>query len=178
MTLVGDLGQASSPAAALDWSAITASLGADRVSIVELDVNYRTPAEVMEVATPVGRAWRPNVRPPRSVRRSGAAPEEIGADNLARTVTHLIATLGVERGRAAVVVPPSWGATDDGDDALDRSVAVLPPDRVKGLEFDHVVVVDPRRIADECGLGALYVALTRPTQQLTLVFDGPAGPLP
>jgi len=48
---------------------------------------------------------------------------------------------------------------------------------VKGLEFDGVVVVEPARIVAESpqGLRALYVALTRATQRLTVVH---ADPLP
>ena len=47
----------------------------------------------------------------------------------------------------------------------------------KGLEFDGVVVVEPARIVEEApqGLRALFVALTRPTQRLTIVH---AEPLP
>ena len=53
----------------------------------------------------------------------------------------------------------------------------MPVSVVKGLELDGVVVVEPARIvADETlGLRALYVALTRPTQRLTVVH---AEPLP
>ena len=42
---------------------------------------------------------------------------------------------------------------------------------VKGLELDAVVVVEPAEIvgADEHGLRALYVALTRSTQRLSVV---------
>ena len=48
---------------------------------------------------------------------------------------------------------------------------------VKGLEFDGVVVVEPRRIHEGSprGVNDLYVALTRPTQRLVVVH---AEPLP
>jgi superfamily I DNA/RNA helicase len=62
---------------------------------------------------------------------------------------------------------------------LTRDIAVITPQEAKGLEFDSVVVVDPAAIlaASERGAGALYVAMTRATQRLTLVADGelPAG---
>jgi len=47
----------------------------------------------------------------------------------------------------------------------------VPVSVVKGLELAGVVVVEPARIvSDEAqGLRALYVALTRPTQRLTIV---------
>ena len=48
---------------------------------------------------------------------------------------------------------------------------ILTPRQAKGLEFDHVVVVEPAAIADEGdrGLRELYVALTRPTKTLVVV---------
>ena len=57
------------------------------------------------------------------------------------------------------------------------SVPVLTPRQAKGLEFDHVVVVEPAAVADDGdrGLRELYVALTRPTQTLVVVH---ARPLP
>ena len=47
----------------------------------------------------------------------------------------------------------------------------------KGLEFDHVVVVEPSRLVtpDRAGLRLLYVALTRATRRLVVVH---AEPLP
>ncbi|MEU0221772.1 ATP-binding domain-containing protein, partial [Streptomyces sp. NPDC006265] len=46
-----------------------------------------------------------------------------------------------------------------------------PSRTTKGLEYDATVVVSPAEIADEspAGLRVLYVALTRATQQLTVV---------
>jgi superfamily I DNA/RNA helicase len=54
---------------------------------------------------------------------------------------------------------------------LDEGVTLVPVSVVKGLELDAVIVVEPARIvADhEHGLRSLYVALTRPTQRLSIV---------
>jgi DNA helicase IV len=69
------------------------------------------------------------------------------------------------------------GAVADTVEALDAPIAVLTPTDVKGLEFDHVVVVEPSDLvaADAAGLRMLYVALTRATQGLVIVH---AAPLP
>jgi len=57
-----------------------------------------------------------------------------------------------------------------------NGVPLLTPRQAKGLEFDHVVVVEPAVIAaHEQGLRELYVALTRPTKTLVIVH---AEPLP
>ena len=56
---------------------------------------------------------------------------------------------------------------------------MLTPREAKGMEFDHVIVVEPALIVEEAlegqGLRELYVALTRPTTTLVVVH---ARPLP
>jgi hypothetical protein len=60
-----------------------------------------------------------------------------------------------------------------GADGLVLPIVVLSPQESKGLEFDSVVLVDPTGIAAaERGASGLYVAMTRPTQRLTLVASG------
>jgi superfamily I DNA/RNA helicase len=58
--------------------------------------------------------------------------------------------------------------------ALGERVSLLTVDEAKGLEFDAVTVVDPAAIIRESPRGAndLYVALTRPTQRLTVLHHG------
>ena len=57
-----------------------------------------------------------------------------------------------------------------GDDAIDSPIAVLTARDAKGLEFDHVFVVDPDDIATQARRGSdVYVACTRATQTLHLV---------
>jgi DNA helicase IV len=48
----------------------------------------------------------------------------------------------------------------------------------KGLEYDAVVLVEPTEMVDESMTGprALYVALTRATQRLTVVTTDPSWP--
>jgi superfamily I DNA/RNA helicase len=62
-------------------------------------------------------------------------------------------------------------------DAVDR-VTLVPATLAKGLEYDHVVVVEPARIvAGEPsrwqGLRRLYVVLTRAVSGLTVVHSQP-----
>jgi len=51
----------------------------------------------------------------------------------------------------------------------------VPPSATKGLEYDAVLVVEPARILAEGPRGAseLYVALTRATQRLGVLHEGP-----
>ena len=57
------------------------------------------------------------------------------------------------------------GAVADSVEAIDAPIAVLTPLDSKGLEFDHVVVVEPAALVepDRAGLRLLYVVLTRAT---------------
>jgi DNA helicase IV len=75
----------------------------------------------------------------------------------------------------------SYAVLGDEDD-VDAHVDVVPASLAKGLEFDHVVLVEPAAIvageADErTGLRRLYVCLTRAVTSLAVVHhdDLPAG---
>jgi len=70
-------------------------------------------------------------------------------------------------GLLAVIVPDELATAAPSDEL----VPVLTPRQAKGLEFDHVVVVEPALI----DLRELYVALSRPTKTLVVVH---ARPLP
>jgi DNA helicase IV len=52
---------------------------------------------------------------------------------------------------------------------------IVPVTIAKGLEFDHVIVVEPGRIAaaEARGLQRLYVALTRAVSRLTVLHTEP-----
>src|SRR4029077_2739272 len=66
MTLVGDFGQASRPGALGSWDAVFSQLRARaRPETVSLSVNYRTPAEIMELANRLLPAAAPGVAPTR-----------------------------------------------------------------------------------------------------------------
>jgi DNA helicase IV len=62
----------------------------------------------------------------------------------------------------------------DADGNTERLV-VVPVTLVKGLEFDHVVLAEPARIAaasgETYGLRRLYVALTRAVSRLTVLHE-------
>ena len=66
------------------------------------------------------------------------------------------------------------GALADVPEVLDAPIAVVDPTAAKGLEFDHVVVVEPVELVsdDLAGLRLLYVTLSRATRSLTVVHSG------
>ncbi len=181
MTLVGDPAQTAEGAGVGSWDAILKPYVEDRFKHVRLAVNYRTPAEIMDLAAAVVRAERPGFEPPRSVRSTGVKPwvRRTDPDGLADAVTRAAAELAHDEGegRLAVIAPrdlhtqlaprlPGVVAGEDPD--LTHPVVLLDPRQAKGLEFDSVLVVEPGRY----GTSDLYVALTRATQELGVLHTG------
>jgi len=190
MTIVGDLGQATGSSAPTSWDEVVAQLPQRRERrIATLTVNYRTPAEVMDLAARVLAEAAPHIVPPIAVRRAGVDPVFSRADPddvvgaTARAVKAEVAEVGA--GKVGVVAPaglvdalaeavgPDLARTGADVGVLDARVAVLAPEMAKGLEFDAVIVVEPARaVADSPqGLRALYVALTRTTRRLHVVHS-------
>lgn len=181
MTLVGDPAQTSEEAGVGSWSGILTPYVGDRWEHTRLGVNYRTPAEVMDVAAAVVRAESPDFEPPRSVRSVGVRPWARAAspDDLPGAVEKAVAELTPEEGRLAVIAPRDLhgalaarlpGVTADAEPDLTRTVVLLDPRQAKGLEFDSVLVVEPGRY----GTSDLYVALTRATQRVGVLYTGEA----
>ncbi|MFD2093956.1 HelD family protein [Blastococcus deserti] len=184
MTLVGDVAQTGSAAGAASWEQVLTPHLGSHWRLEELTVNYRTPAEIMAVADRVLAAGGSGGTAAQAVRSTGVAPWSwrVADDELADAVAEAAAGFDKEEGTLAVVVPRRRlpevaGAvrarlpetSTEGD--LTSGPAVLPPDAVKGLEFDSVLVVDPAGIVADGvrGLNDLYVALTRATQRLGVV---------
>jgi len=68
-----------------------------------------------------------------------------------------------------------------GTPGTDATLTLVPVTLAKGLEYDHVIVVEPARIAaaEARGLQRLYVALTRAVSRLTVLYSEPQPtPLP
>ncbi|MGP4085905.1 HelD family protein [Streptomyces sp. KR55] len=183
-TVVGDPAQSS-------WSdpdeaaeARDEALGTRPRRRFSLTVNYRNPAEIAELASKVLALAMPGSESPSAVRSTGVEPRFVTTNNghstvvresLGRTVREEAARL-LDRVDGTVGVVVAMNRREEARRWLaglgDRVVA-LGSLEAKGLEYDATVVVSPAEIADEspAGLRVLYVALTRATQQLTVVSD-------
>lgn len=177
MTLVGDPAQTAEPAGVGSWAGILEPYVEDRWEHTRLGVNYRTPAEIMELAAAVVRAENPGFEPPSSVRSTGVRPWVRATDDLPGAVTEAVKELTPEEGRLAVIAPRHLhrrlaarldGVTAGAEPDLTRTVVLLDPRQSKGLEFDSVLVVEPGLY----GTSDLYVALTRATQRLGVLYAG------
>jgi DNA helicase IV len=184
LTVVGDLAQRGSAAGARSWAEMLDPYVKGRWREERLTVNYRTPAEIMAVAADVLASVAPGEQPPESVREEGVAPRAVpGLDRIAPVVDAELAELG-DGGRLAVIAPASriadvaravpGAVPGDQAESLDAPVALLTVGQAKGLEFDRVVLVDPAGILAQSPAGGhdLYVAITRATHRLTVVYDG------
>ena len=178
LTILGDVAQATGPVVYRAWRELEPYLPDDaELAIEELRHAYRVPGEIMELALPLLDVIAPDVEPPISYRQGGAPPRfvRVAAGELLDVA--LLEAAGLD-GLVAVIAPPSLAGGASGETFDESSVPILTPRQAKGLEFDHVVVVEPALIVDEggdSGLRELYVALTRPTKTLSIVH---AGPLP
>ncbi|WP_136707253.1 RNA polymerase recycling motor ATPase HelR [Agromyces sp. H66] len=158
-TIVGDRTQARHGFTE-SWQERLERVGLRRIELAALNINYRTPEEVMTAAEPVIRAAIPDANVPTSIRSSGI-PVEYGSTSELGAI--LDAWLAAHAdGIACVIGDPTFQPTS--------RVRSLSPQHVKGLEFDLVVLVDPE--ASGTGIeGAVdrYVAMTRATQRLVIL---------
>jgi DNA helicase IV len=170
MTVVGDLDQAMSATALHDWDDLTPRVPG-RLSVHELTVNYRTPAEIMAYVEQQTAITGIRHHPPQSVRYSGREPQiiPVAVDVVERAVHEALAAVADEPGTVAVIAATTL--IDRVTSAIDDDeVPVVTARQAKGLEFDAVVLVGPTQIVEETSGGAaLYVALTRATRDLTIL---------
>lgn len=178
VTVLGDLAQATTPWALTDWSQTLEHLG-QQAEIEELVAGFRVPAAVIDYAARLLPTIAPGLRAPHSIRR-GSGTLQFGSD-----LTPAVVAAAGHEGTIGVI------AADAAIDALaaeltaagiDHGILGVRPDRVelvpaslaKGLEFDHVVLVEPAAIVAaepdrRTGLRRLYVCLTRAVSGLTVV---------
>ncbi|RII19818.1 Helicase IV [Streptomyces sp. YIM 130001] len=183
-TVVGDPAQSSWSDPDEAAAAREEALGTRPRRRFELTVNYRNPAEIAELASKVLALAMPGSQPPKAVRSTGVRPHFTVApdgdlatavrEETRRLLDRVDGTVGVVVAMRRRTEAAGWL------DGLGPRAVALGSLEAKGLEYDATVVVSPAEIADEspAGLRVLYVALTRATQELTLVSgerDAPDG---
>jgi len=158
MTIVGDMGQATTASSSASWNAVLEVLEPRREPTrVDLTVSYRTPEEVLDFAAPTLRAAAPDLTPPRPVRRAGHLAQRGSGES--RRVRgdpgrgHRREVDAVAPGRVAVIVT---------GERVEEVVTIL---RSKGLD-----AIDPRD-QESRGLGADLIVLSAQGAN-GLEFDG------
>jgi DNA helicase IV len=192
-TVLGDLAQATTPAAVADWPAMLGHLGKPDAGLRLLETGYRVPRQILDYASLLLPRIAPGVPAARSFRQDpgalavagttpGAFPAALAqacADALGRpgstaviAADGQVSTLARALGRAGVAHRVL------GSEAPGARLTLVPVSLAKGLEFDHVIVAEPAAIAagHSHGLHQLYVALTRAVSRLTVLHSQPLPP--
>jgi DNA helicase IV len=194
-TVLGDLAQTTTAWGVGSWQLALTHLGKPDAVVDELTRGFRVPGEVIEYAARLLPRIAPDLTPPVSVRRTRGDLELAETDPL--TALPAAVDRALERvGSVGLIVPDALvgdvvrvlgdrplavvGTTDRDEVEFDIRLDVVPASLAKGLEFDHVVLVEPAAIVDGepdelTGLRRLYVCLTRAVTSLVVLH---ARPLP
>ena len=171
--VLGDLAQGTPPWAAPTWASLLSNLGKPDTDVRELTVGYRVPRQILDFASTLLAVIAPELRPASSLRADPGALD-------------LVPVTSGELGPALIAADPEVPALgrllqqaglDHGEPGSEARLTLVPVTMAKGLEYDHVIVVEPAGIAraEARGLHRLYVALTRAVSRLTVLY---AEPLP
>ena len=169
---------------ATDWGATLAHIGKPDAAVVPLTTGFRVPAAVVALANRLLPSLAVDVPPGVSLRRDGTLDVREVSDVDSEAVREVRAALDHD-GSVGVI------ATDAAAPRLvaalraaglevvspdeDARVTVVPASLAKGLEYDHVIVIEPADIvsAEPRGLHRLYVVLTRAVSRLSVLHSSP-----
>lgn len=190
MTVVGDIAQSTGPWARDSWDDLTRHLRSPLpVNVEQLRYGYRVPEAVMELAARLLPSAAPGVKAPTVVTGVTQTPRWIEGEDEQQIVEKVVGAVQHHSAKGlfvGIICPDecrgnlsqaldaaeiNWSDADKGE--LTTAINLVSPHGAKGLEFDAVVVVDPQSIVDggPHGVRMLYVALTRTTRALDIVFS-------
>jgi DNA helicase IV len=186
-TVLGDLAQGTTPWAAPSWESLLTHLGKPGAQVRELSIGYRVPRQILDYASTLLAVIAPELRPASSLRADPGALEvlSVPAAYLGQAVVEAAAQAFARPGSVGVIAAdPRVAALTDalagadlrpGPPGSDARLTLVPVTLAKGLEYDHVIVVEPAQIAgaEDRGLHRLYVALTRAVSRLTVLHSEP-----
>ncbi|MCD9880316.1 HelD family protein [Streptomyces guryensis] len=186
LTVLGDLAQGTTPWAARSWDTVLRHLGKPGAAVVPLTTGFRVPGAVVALANRLLERLDVDVPAGRSLRRDGELRVRAAGDDLPGAVVDAVRDALGHEGSVGVVAADAdvdrvtralgaAGISAAGPDELGARVTVVPAALVKGLEYDHVVAVEPAAIAEAeaRGLHRLYVVLTRAVSRLEVVHGRP-----
>ena len=202
-TVLGDLAQATTPWGSRSWEDALSHLGKEGAHVEQLTLGFRVPGEVIEYAARLLPSIAPDLEPPTSVRRTrgdllvARTPDLVAATvEAARVEGEKVGSVGLilpnllvadvsaaltEAGIGFAVLGDDVGNVESievGGPEFEVKLDVVPASLAKGLEFDHVLLLEPAAIvageADRItGLRRLYVCLTRAVTSLVVLHTDP-----
>lgn len=174
LTVLGDLAQGTSAWAAADWRTQLTHLGKPDAPVTALTAGFRVPAVVLSYANRLLTELAIDVPMARSVRSDGELDVREVSDLAVAVKDHVERALGSEGSIAVIAADVRVAGMPEFDD---ERVTLLPATLAKGLEFDHVIVLEPSEIvaAEPRGLNRLYVVLTRAVSRLDVLHTDRSG---
>ncbi|TDC09463.1 AAA family ATPase [Nonomuraea longispora] len=185
-TVLGDLAQGTTPWSTRSWTSVLEHLGQREGEVTELTLGFRVPREVLDYAARLLPSIAPGLAAPQSLRPGAGSLTVREGGSVAQAAEEALA----KEGSIGVIVPDAMVAAVseslaglpyavlDPDSTEEHRLLIVPATLAKGLEYDHVVVVEPADIvaAEPRGLARLYVVLTRAVTSLTVLHDKPLPP--
>ncbi|MFF9362753.1 HelD family protein [Streptomyces griseoluteus] len=190
-TVLGDLAQGTTPWATRSWDEALAHLGKSEGVIEELTAGFRVPTDVITYASRLLPHIAPGLTPVASVRENPGFFEVRAVDGVTEVVsaceellrnegsTGLIAADARVPALAEALTAAGIGFLAPGEETTEETrLTLVPASLAKGLEYDYVVLDEPRAVVDgepdeRTGLRRLYVALTRAVSGLIVAHTGP-----
>ncbi|MEU3930793.1 UvrD-helicase domain-containing protein [Streptomyces sp. NPDC029044] len=190
-TVLGDLAQGTTPWATRSWQEALEHLGKQDALVEELTAGFRVPTDVITYASRLLPHIAPGLTPVVSIRENPGHFEVRPVTGTADVVDACRVSLRHEGSTGLIAadarVPELAEAlTEAGipylgpgeETTRDTRLTLVPASLAKGLEYDYVVLDDPRAVVDgepdeRTGLRRLYVALTRAVSGLTVTHTAP-----
>ncbi|ADB33393.1 Superfamily I DNA and RNA helicase-like protein [Kribbella flavida DSM 17836] len=182
LTVLGDLAQGTTAWAARSWAEQLTHLGKPDAEVVALTTGYRVPAAVVAMANRLLEVLAVeqaiDVPATRSFRSDGRLVVQ-RVDDLAGSCVDAARAALKEEGSIGVIAADHAvaGLTDvlRAEDLVADRLTVVPASLAKGLEYDHVIVVEPADVveAEPRGMNRLYVVLTRAVSRLDVLHHRP-----
>lgn len=202
-TVLGDLAQGTTPWATRSWEEALTHLGKGDAVVEELTAGFRVPTDVITYASRLLPHIAPGLTPVASVRENPGFFEVRPAtadsgDTAATMATEVVAaceellrnegSVGLIAADARVPLLtealaaaglPHLGPGEE--TTLATRLTLVPASLAKGLEYDYVVLDEPRAVVDgepdeRTGLRRLYVSLTRAVSGLIVTHAAPLPP--
>ncbi|MEU6809041.1 UvrD-helicase domain-containing protein [Streptomyces sp. NPDC046831] len=190
-TVLGDLAQGTTPWATRTWEETLTHLGKPDGVVEELTAGFRVPTDVIGYASRLLPHIAPGLTPVASVRENpgffavraitGDADVVAACEELLRHEgsTGLIAADARVPALAAALSEAGLPHLAPGEETTrETRLTLVPASLAKGLEYDYVVLDEPRAVVDgepdeRTGLRRLYVALTRAVSGLIVTHRAP-----
>ncbi|MFF3503652.1 HelD family protein [Streptomyces sp. NPDC003247] len=190
-TVLGDLAQGTTPWATRSWTEALAHLGKPEAAVEELTAGFRVPTDVIAYASRLLPHIAPGLTPVASVRENPGSFEVRPVRDTADTVAACEESLRNEGSTGLIAADARVPALAEAltaagvpylapgeETTAETRLTLVPASLAKGLEYDYVVLDEPRAVVDgepdeRTGLRRLYVSLTRAVSGLIVTHTAP-----